>query len=459
MLSRRVLRSLAKGNKNSTLSLLGNNLFNNQRFNASSYLKGEQTQAIDNTIGYVLSKNARTSPYANALKCSFQDVNWNYATLKKHVEALACGLIEMGVRPGDRLALIQGMTAETFVTLLACAKIGAILSPIPEVKTAKDLTRFIELLRPRVIITSTKIGNRNYFKMIKEVVPELSLSDLHLPFKSKKFPYCKQILFTDNREKPKDGTYQLRDVLVYGPFGYYETPLRRIAMQLEPTNPGLVLFNDKNPEKATSTIYTHKNLLNAGNLVAKELGLQHGERVMIPKYSTTPSGAILGNFTAFVTGGVVVYPSEEFNTATTLSQLSLENCSTLFVESQELEDLLNHADLGKHTFDSLKNIVICVPLGVDTTATIATVKQKLPNVKVTVVSGLEETSGILTVNGKVVDNTEVKVVDGTLHVKGTTVAAGKWQDIGQVGYDINEDGWVNTKNTKVKIEGEKLVLA
>jgi len=321
-------------------------------------------------------------------------------------------------------------------------------------------SRFIELVRPRVVVSATKIGSKNYYKMIREVVPELSLSELHLPFKSKKFPFCKQILFTDIKEKPKEGTYQLKDVLVYGPFGYYETPLRRIAMDLEPNNPSLILFNDKNPEKATSTVYSHKNLLNAGSAIAKALGLKQGDRVMVPKYSTTPAGSILGNFSAFVSGGVIVYPSEEYSIQTTLSLLSKEKCSTFFVESQDIDDLLNNAELSKNSYDDLKNIVVCAPLGADVSTTLALIKQKLPQVSnVLVVNGLEETSGILTINGKLVDNTEVKIVDGSLQVKGSLVARGKWQDIGQVGYETNEDGWVNTKFQKVKIEGDKLTVA
>ena len=60
--------------------------------------------------------------------------------LQKHAEALACGLTEMGLRPGDRLALIQGMNAEQLVAMIACAKIGAIFVPLPEIKAAKELT-------------------------------------------------------------------------------------------------------------------------------------------------------------------------------------------------------------------------------------------------------------------------------------------------------------------------------
>lgn len=454
MLSRANIKNLQKAT--ASIALIG---FKGQSRFASSYLKGSESQQINATIGYYLSQNAREMPHANALKCTHQNVNWSYSTLKKHVEALACGLTEMGLRPGDRLALNQGMNAEQLVTLLACAKIGAILVPLPEIKTAKDMTRFMELVRPRVLVSSTKIGNRNYYKMIREVVPELSLSELHLPFKSKKFPFCKQILFTDIKEKPKEGTYQLKDVLVYGPFGYYESPLRRIAMDLEPSNPSLILFNDKNPDKATTTVYSHKNLLNAGATIAKALKLKQGDRVMVPKYSTTPSGAIMGNFASFVSGGVIVYPSEEYSIATTLSLLSKEKCNTIFTEPQDLDDLLNHAEFSKNTYEELKNIVVCAPLGFDTTTTLALIKQKLPQVSNTlVVNGLEESSGILTINGQLVDNTEVKIVDGALQIKGPLVANGKWQDIGHVGFETNQDGWVTTKYQKAKIEGNQLSL-
>ncbi|KAG2388503.1 hypothetical protein C9374_000667 [Naegleria lovaniensis] len=455
MLSSRPISFLRRAN--GSFALISQ--FKNQKFNASTYLKGKESEPINNTIGYFLSQNARQMPYANALKCAHQNVNWSFSTLKKHAEALACGLVELGLRPGDRLALIQGMNAENIVALLACAKIGAVLVPLPDIKAAKDLTRFIELVRPRVVVSATKIGTKNYYKMIREVVPELSLSELHLPFKSKKFPFCKQILFTDMKEKPKEGTYQLKDYLVYGPFGYYETPLRRIAMELDSTNPGLILFNDKNPDKATSAVYSHKNILNAGLTIANTLGLKQGDRVMVPKYTTSPTGSIMGNFSAFVSGGVIVYPAEEYSASNTLSMLSKEQCTTLFAEPQELEELLNHADFSKNTYDHLKNVVICTPLGFDSSTIVGLLGQKLPQVKSWVVSGLEETSGILTINGKLVDNAEVKVVDGSLQVKGPLVATGKWQDIGHVGFETNEDGWVNTKFQNAKIEGNNLIIA
>ena len=46
------------------------------------------------------------------MRSSHQRFLWSYNTLKKHVEGLACGLIELGLRPGDNLGFIQDNNAE-----------------------------------------------------------------------------------------------------------------------------------------------------------------------------------------------------------------------------------------------------------------------------------------------------------------------------------------------------------
>src|ERR1700759_149367 len=49
-----------------------------------------------------------------------------YAELKLQVEAFACGLIKLGIRPGDRVGLLMESGIEAVVSLLAVPYIGAI---------------------------------------------------------------------------------------------------------------------------------------------------------------------------------------------------------------------------------------------------------------------------------------------------------------------------------------------
>ncbi len=78
-----------------------------------SYVKGaSDVTPIQHTVGYQLSQNARTMPFANAFRSSHQKITWSNNNLKKHVEALACGLLDLGIKPGDTVGIVQGSNSE-----------------------------------------------------------------------------------------------------------------------------------------------------------------------------------------------------------------------------------------------------------------------------------------------------------------------------------------------------------
>jgi fatty-acyl-CoA synthase len=86
-------------------------------------------------------------PYTNSLRSVHQRILWSYTTLKESIEALACGLVELGLRPGDAVGLINPTTVEhvniklkKFVSTMACAKAGATLVEFRGVNNANDLT-------------------------------------------------------------------------------------------------------------------------------------------------------------------------------------------------------------------------------------------------------------------------------------------------------------------------------
>jgi fatty-acyl-CoA synthase len=430
-----------------------------------SYVKS-QDKAIDNTIGYVLSLNARNLPYANALKSTHQHFNWSFTTLKRHVEAFACGVIEIGLRQGDRLGMIQGLNAESFVALLGCAKIGATLVQFPEIKTAKDLARYIELFRPRVLMLPTKLGKTNYLNMLYEVIPEFEKGAFSVPVKSKRYPFLKQILLTDERLAPQEGTVRFKDILVYGPFGYYENPLRRLAMTIDKDTPALILLDGTDPNKATPHVFSHKNLLNAGAALAAKLGLKQGERVLVPKYLESPFGSILGNFAALTSGASIVYPKEEYDAFSTAQSIAADKVSVIFAQSSELQDILASKDIAQLDVSSLRAIVTedNIP-----DSLLSTIQSTFKNATVVRVNGFSNTSGLITIDGQLVGNNEVKITRqsdskvvhrdtfGDLKVKGDFVARGYWNDIGIMNPEIDEEGWLNTgKVAKIDKSGKLL---
>jgi fatty-acyl-CoA synthase len=461
--SRSITKTLSKGNNGNPLLFLTIQSKTYATDANHSIIKGED-KPIENTIGYVLSLNARNNPYANALRSVHQKFNWSFNTLKRHVEAFACGVIEVGLRPGDRLGMIQGVNAENLVALLGCAKVGASLVQFPEVKNAKDLTRFIELFRPRVLMLPLKIGKVNYLNILRETIPEFEKGLFSVPVRSKRFPFLKQILLTDPKEDPQEGTLRFKDILVYGPFGYYENPLRRLALNIDKETPAIVLMDGNDPNKATPYVLSHKNLLTAGTALAAKLGLQQGDRVLIPKYLTSPFGSVLGNFAAFTSGATIVYPKEEYEASTLLQTVALEKCSILFVQSSDMLEILNVSDVSNLELGSLRAVVTDDAVS---DVHLSTLKSLLPNAAIFKISQLTPTSGLIAIDGDVVGNVEVKVTRpedskivhrdtfGDLKIRGDLVARGYWNDIGLMNLDIDEDGWLNTgKIAKINKDGK-----
>jgi acetyl-CoA synthetase len=76
-----------------------------------------------------------------------------YGDLHEEVTAFAGALIQMGVRPGDRVALHMGVVPEWAVAMLACARIGAVSSVLAISLPPDALVDRIADLQPRVLVT------------------------------------------------------------------------------------------------------------------------------------------------------------------------------------------------------------------------------------------------------------------------------------------------------------------
>jgi long-chain acyl-CoA synthetase len=82
---------------------------------------------------------------------------WTYERLATEVDRLARGLIEHGVRKGDRVALHMANLPELVVAYHACFRVGAIAAPLNiRFKTA-ELTPLLQRLRPALYIGQTAL--------------------------------------------------------------------------------------------------------------------------------------------------------------------------------------------------------------------------------------------------------------------------------------------------------------
>ncbi|MGA9595088.1 MAG: AMP-binding protein, partial [Acidimicrobiia bacterium] len=98
--------------------------------------------------------------------------NITYRDLYERVTKLANGLKSLGVEKGDRVAIYLGMVPELAVSLLACARIGAIHSVVFGGFSADSLSDRIHDSQCKILITGDGAWRRGSVVSLKEVADD-----------------------------------------------------------------------------------------------------------------------------------------------------------------------------------------------------------------------------------------------------------------------------------------------
>lgn len=91
---------------------------------------------------------------------AYADAAWTYDELVDQVHRVAGGLSRMGVRQGDRVALLLPNCPEFVITFLAVQTIGAVAVNAGPVLGADDLNRLIGMTRPRLVVALDLLAAR-----------------------------------------------------------------------------------------------------------------------------------------------------------------------------------------------------------------------------------------------------------------------------------------------------------
>jgi fatty-acyl-CoA synthase len=103
--------------------------------------------------GDVLGERARLSPEKGALVEVATGRRFTYAELDARARAAARGLTEgLGLKKGDRLALLAGNCVEFLDVFFACGKTGVVLVPLNTRQTAAELEGVVSDAEPKALV-------------------------------------------------------------------------------------------------------------------------------------------------------------------------------------------------------------------------------------------------------------------------------------------------------------------
>eukprot|EP01013_Petalomonas_cantuscygni_P010916 TRINITY_DN24182_c0_g1_i1.p1 TRINITY_DN24182_c0_g1~~TRINITY_DN24182_c0_g1_i1.p1 ORF type:complete len:544 (+),score=102.39 TRINITY_DN24182_c0_g1_i1:150-1781(+) len=461
-----------------------------------SHLRGHDITYLEGSVGYYLSTQTRKLTHRDAFRMTHQGINWTWLELKKQVDALAGGLLEMGGKMYSRVLILEPMSAELFVTILACQKAGMIPVVVPHEDLSADrLSTFLHQFTPNIVITRQNllVGPNRTVDMLATVQalwPELSYVPDGAPLRrNKRFTSVRKVLVTN---RPVDsverapGVLDLRNCMVHGPFGYYEHPLRRTAHYLVPDRfPGFVVATgehpasrvDDAPELFVASVHTHGNIVNGGRALAATLGLSHHDRVSLLPGGRATALTALVPMACLTSGATFMCPAEslEVGAQRLVERLAYEEptvvVGTLTLLRRLVDSIASGAVRVQPPAGQIRTVVVYVPpsftqwAGSSALAALCApggdadiIREAFRAESVVAIGGPQEAMGYLfaqrDADTALAPNTEVRVTQkkgavvvprgktGALHMKGAHVSALYWNNVGLMSAEVDATGHI-----------------
>jgi fatty-acyl-CoA synthase len=119
------------------------------------------------TLPDLLDEMAERYPEREAVVAA--DARLTYAAYRARVRELAKGLHRLGVRPGEKVALIMGNRLEWLLTDFAVAMLGATLVPISTWSSARELDYVLRHADATTLITVDRFMGQNFLAMLADI--------------------------------------------------------------------------------------------------------------------------------------------------------------------------------------------------------------------------------------------------------------------------------------------------
>jgi long-chain acyl-CoA synthetase len=319
----------------------------------------------DRTLLDYLADHARDHGDDPGLLFEGKRISWR--ELDRLSDAFAAALTELGVAPGDRVALILPNCPQFLIAEFGAWKVGAIVAPLNPVYTEQELATLLASSGARVAIVLTR-----YYERLKSFQARTAVTTVIATNIKEYLRPLTRLLFTAFKEKEEGDRVELRD----GDLAFSELIDRddvpRPAVHVSADDDATILPSGGTTGIPKGVVGSHRNMVLAGLQLHVWLrsALQDGRDVlMVPLPLFHVYGLIGVQSLSLVARMPMLLVANPRDIKAMLQTIAQEKPSFFCTVPALLNAMLNHPSVvsGKATFASLK---ICfsggAPLMADT---------------------------------------------------------------------------------------------
>ncbi len=411
---------------------------------------------LKETIGQAFDRTVDRFPDRDALIVRHQGIRWTYREYREQVDNLAAGLLDLGIKAGDRVGIWAPNCYEWCVTQFATARIGAIMVCINPAYRLYELEYALNKVQCRAIVLAERFKTSDYLGMLRELAPELEQCAPG-ELESAKLPHLRTVIRLG--EGDSRGMYNFGEVCDRGSATRGNIPA--VAAGLSPGDAINIQFTSGTTGSPKGATLSHDNILNNGRLVGAGMRLTESDRLCIPVPLYHCFGMVMGNLACITHGTAAVFPGDAFEPGDTLAAVAEEHCTALHGVPTMFIAELDHPDFASYDLGSLRTgIMAGSPCPVEV---MHRVLDEMHMSEVLIAYGQTETSPVnhmtsaddsidKRVNsvGRPAPHCEIKIVD----TEGRVVPVGEKGEICCRGYAVMQGYWDDAERTKETIDGD-----
>ncbi len=411
-----------------------------------------------NRIGDLVDANAEKLKNDIALAYHEYGFKNTFAQFRDICRQVAKGLMALGIRRGDHIAVWANNLPEWVYTQFGSAMAGAVLVTVNTNFRAFELEYLLDQSDTTTLIMTHGVREPGeYIRILRRVCPEMDQCEPGA-LKIEKLPFLKNIVLLG--QDPVAGTLTWQQMLEMGN-RISDAALDERADSIAPDDVTMIQYTSGTTGYPKGVMLTHRNLIGNARSMAEIMALTPDDNLCIPVPFFHCFGCVIGTMCCSVSGATMApvtsfRPEVVLDTVDALKCTALHGVPTMFIA--ELEAM----DEKQYDTSRLRTGVMA-----GSTCPVEVMKgvmEKMGAQELTIVYGQTESSPGITQTrrndsleirtetvGRALPNVELKIVDT---LTGETLPPGKTGELCSRGYHIMKGYYKMPDKTKETIDSD-----
>ena len=428
---------------------------------------------LETTIGALLDQRAQELPQQEAIVYSCYpefgealNLRWTYAEYRERANAVAKGLLALGLKPGEHIAVWAANLPEWPLLQMAAAKAGLVLVTINPVLRAEEVEYILKQGDVRALFFMAKVRDHDCLATIRALTsPGAHPGEVT----SARLPLLRSVSLVG---APPAG---LLDQAGWRPTLFPECVAAGAAVSdaavaerqaaVRPGDPAMLLYTSGTTGFPKGALLTQRGVLNNALGQMRRLEVVETDRFCAPMPFFHAMGCVLGVLGALAAGGTL-HPLIAFDPLKAMQIISRERCTGLVAVPTMLLALMQHLQFSNYDLSSLR----IVGSG-GAPVPVALMEQVKARIGADVAIGFGQTEGSCSITltppddpfelkaatvGLPLPHVAVKIIDpasgaivpcrerGELCLRGYLVMQGYYQMPAKTAETIDGEGWLHT---------------